>query len=273
MDWWLSWTVRDYISLSKDQRRLVDHSIDNFHHWHRSTQLVVYADYLNTVKHQLRHDVLTPEDIALEGQKANQLWQTSIEQLLPSIRALFLSLSESQWQEFKQAFVERQEKATKPFIASHPEKYAKLRRDRLIKTLKPLIGKLSEHQDQLLVQWSHSLEPMAQATLQERRNWLVHADTLYRQRTLLTEEDLTRQLRALIMNESANWDAAYRQRFQSNQQKNLALISQLIESLNEKQKQKLSRELERYEKDLLYLSQKGDSSNSAQLSTTPPNLL
>jgi hypothetical protein len=257
MDWWLGWKVRDYISLDQTQQQRLESTLTQFQRWHQHTQLPLYAaDLLALHKRLQQPQVLTPAELQTYSQQSEAHWLTSLDYVLPEVRAMFMTISPVQWQEFTQAVLERSEEELEPFLESTPEKASKLRQQRLEKSAKTWIGPLSEEQQHLIVDWSEAMTDLAVIRRLEQQRWIEQANQLYQQRHTLSEAAVQAQLRRLMAEESSFWLPEHQRLREDNRQRSRQLVCELHASLSDKQKRHLLRRLHDIHRDLVFLFQK-----------------
>ncbi|MBU3070957.1 hypothetical protein KOI40_14125 [Aestuariicella sp. G3-2] len=256
MDWWLGWRIDDFVTLDKQQDRQLNSTLDQFHLWHQHTQLPLYAQELQAFKSQLQQPVITPEQLRAFGEEAHAHWLASLDYALPEIHSLFMSLSESQWQEFTQAMIEHTKEETEPYIERSPEERFELRQERLEEAMDDWIGRQTDTQKDLIEAWSRDLNYLSEISRKEQQRWIEAANRLFQQRRSLSEQEVKAQLRQLIAEETALWTPEHQLLLEENRQRSLQLFSDLHASLTEKQKRRLFKRVTNIEDDLDYLYQK-----------------
>lgn len=252
MDWWLSWAVRDYVDLDRDQRRHMEAQLDEFHLWHQREQLPLYSAFLE----QLSVQVQTPIDTQLLTNTSRQIqthWLTSLDQLLPDIDQLFVSLSDQQWQQFLQKLQDKQQEYADPFINSSDEKRLKLRQQRFAKGAKRWVGNLSAEQKVRVEQWSQALIPMAEMNLQHQQLWSQRATSVFQQRHQMDAKSRQQALRKLIANHLDDWAPQAQKNIRHNRQLTYQLLIDLHQSLTPKQQRRLQQQLLNYRQDFDHL--------------------
>lgn len=253
MDWWLSWTIRDYVSLDKTQRQQLETQLDEFHHWHQQTQLPQYADFVS----QLSLDVqkpITAQQLAATTSEIHQHWLNSLDYLIVDIDRLFISLSDDQWQEFLASLADTQAQYTDPFLSKEPQAREKLRQKRFTKGAKRWVGSLTETQKELIKEWSLKLESIAELSLQRQTDWSKDATQLFLQRHELESDERRTALRQLIINDSRDWSTDAQQKITHNQELSYQLLIDLHKTLTPKQHKKIQHKLKNYHADFYYLA-------------------
>ena len=96
LDWGIKWYIGKYISLTHEQKNFTEKALDEFHEWHRRTQLVPYAEYIEALREKLNSGAVTSEQLHTEVDQIQLMIDKSIDQLLPLFINLAASLSEEQ---------------------------------------------------------------------------------------------------------------------------------------------------------------------------------
>ncbi|MGH1370552.1 MAG: DUF6279 family lipoprotein [Cellvibrionaceae bacterium] len=255
MDWWLSWTVRDYVSLDRTQRQQLESRLDQFHHWHQQTQLPQYARFVEQLSEDIEQPVSTDQLHQITSE-LQQHWLNSLDYLIDDIDQLFVSLDQHQWQNFLGKLEETQSEYSQPFLSKNIAERQKLRQKRFIKGAKRWIGKLTPSQKELVIQWSHELKPMAELSMQRQADWSVSATELFQQRHKMKTPERQRRLRKLIINDSESWPLEAQQSLAHNQQVSYQLLIDLHQMLNMKQQKRIQDKLKNYHADFHYLASK-----------------
>jgi len=255
MDWWLSWTVRDYVSLNRPQRQHLEVQLDRFHRWHQQTQLEQYLTFVDQLAEQIEQPMSEQQlvDIGLDVQ---QLWLTSLDNLLPSIDQLFISLSDKQWQSFLTNLDQKQEEYAEPFLSIDQQERFALRQKKFTKSSKRWVGKLTKPQKRMVKDWSEDLHPIAELNLERQTMWNQEATLLFNQRHQLDSLVRQKKLRALIVNGLDRWPEAAQQKIVQNQRKTYQLLLNIHQSLTPKQLKMLKSQLRNYRSDFHFLVQK-----------------
>ncbi len=256
MDWWLSWTIRDYVDLNKPQRQLLETQLDEFHRWHQQTQLKQYASFVEQLSTEFDQP-LTEDRLHSLNQDIQQHWLESLDYLMPGIDELFVSLDSAQWQQLLGNITESQEEYARPFLKNEKQRI-KQREKRFTKGTKRWIGKPNSQQQQMIHQWAQQLHPTAQLSLARQAQWNLDATELFDQRHDLDSDTRRRHLRQLLIGNNDNLTTEDQQALSDNRQQTYQLLMDLQRSLTEKQQQRMRQQLIDYHADFRFLSSKFD---------------
>lgn len=256
MDWWLSWKVRDYISLSHDQQQHLQLTLDQFQRWHQHTQLPAYARELAVLQKRLQQPGLTPAQLQNYREESEKHWLASLDYVLPDVAAMFMTVNDDQWQQFTRAVIAKTAEDTQPYLDITAPERIERRQRQLEKGAKSWLGRLSPAQRQLIHQWSADMHDLADIRRLEQQRWVEQADQLYGERQQVTTAELQTRLRRLMAEESSFWLPEHRRLLEDNRRRTLQLLSELHASLSDKQSQRLQQRLSDLQQDLLYLYRK-----------------
>ncbi len=262
MDWWLSWTVRDYVDLNKSQRQNLEAQLDDFHRWHQQTQLSEYANFIEQLSAELDQP-LTEDRLQSLNQKIQQHWLESLDYLMPGIDELFVSLDVEQWQQLVDKVTESQEDYARPFMKNEKQRIEQ-REKRFIKGSKRWIGKPNSEQRNMIHQWALQLHPTAPLSLSRQAQWNLDATELFNQRHELDRDTRQHRLRQLLIGGDDKLTPQDRQALNDNRQQTYQLLMDLQHSLTEKQQRRLRQQLTNYHADFRSLSSKFDDIALAQ---------
>ncbi len=257
MDWWLSWTIRDYVSLDRTQRQRLETQLGHFHLWHQQTQLPQYAEFVEQLSSEIQRPIST-EQLREIASGLRRHWLQSLDYLIDDMDDLFVSLTQEQWQELLDNLAKTQAQYSQPFLSKDMQARQKLRQQRFIKGAKRWIGQLTPAQKMQVTEWSHKLKPMAELNNKRQSDWSLEATRLFVSRHSLSPEERQARLRRLIINEPNDGAEDTQQSIAHNRQLNYQLLVDLHRSLTPKQQQKLKHKLKNYLADFHYLANKAE---------------
>jgi len=161
---------RFFGGLDGEQRALVDARVDDFHRWHRQTQLPAYAAFLRELDGRARAS--TPLDAAevtrWRLRVVDEAWRPAAEQLAPALAELALTLRPSQIQRVRQQFVERNREQMREFLPTGAKARDEARAERLQRRVGWVLGDLDGEQKRELRQAAVALPSAEDAWWAER---------------------------------------------------------------------------------------------------------
>ncbi|BFM17254.1 DUF6279 family lipoprotein [Maricurvus nonylphenolicus] len=255
LDWWLDWTIEDYVSLDKQQQASTAKAIDRLHQWHRHEQLPLYADYLDNLSQTLTSDQLSEEQLNQLLDQGFDLWTTLLNALLDDSATLLQSLSDKQVAELFSNIEKYQEtEFAKKYADTDTEALKQRSLQNRHKFYKTWLGSITEEQETIIAHWHEQSQPFGPTALQQRRHWREEFATLLAQRQA---QDFAPQLAELFHYPPERWVDSYREQVKHNQRINQQLILALHPTLSDKQKRHCQKRLQGYIKDFQILARQG----------------
>ena len=253
----MMWELNQYASLKGQQKKDARQAIDDFHKWHRQTQLDDYADYLENLKSQMLAGPVSAKFLHKESDKLQNMLDVSADKILPSVTDVAATLSEDQIQQVLEKLKDDREEYRKDYIDADDEKIQKRRIRDLTRYIGGFFGRFTEEQKQRLIDWEDSLEPHEEFMIKQQIKWqaeFIEAMTFQDQPT-----ELQARLRNLILYRTDNWDTELQRRLDVNQTLTFVMLADLFNSQTAKQKQKMERKFDQYIDDLRALAKRAES--------------
>ena len=244
LDWLIGWYVDDYVDLDYAQKTRFKQDIQPLLQWHRQEELGNYIALLQRIHFDINGTV-TVEQIM------NWIEQVRLAEKRLQQRFLYLAfdfsdtLSDEQMAEFEANLWRRQSELEKEYLPRSDSVYAEESYERLNKYVSKFTGRLNTAQRARLQSAAQELQRLDNVWLMDRKLWL--------------------QKIAPLLTRPANWQqtiqTAFEQReqfrtaaFQSTVLHNVQVVSQAIadvlNSLNNKQRQHVDRELNHWIREL-----------------------
>lgn len=126
LDWAIGWELDDYVSLDKDQQKVVDGLIDKFVLWHQSEELGHYVAQLTEVEQQIQTNTLTPALWAEHVTPAKRHWFRLFEFALPEMLPIFSSLTDEQVKQILTQSRKDEQELIKEFAGKTPSSYSRM---------------------------------------------------------------------------------------------------------------------------------------------------
>lgn len=244
LDWVLGWHIGKYVSLNAEQDKFTKTAIDDFHSWHRRTQLPLYADYIKGLKLRLTSGEVTGDQIHAETDQLQIFLDRSIEELIPTLVQLASSLSDTQTKELQKNLKKEREDYKKKYVEVDDDEKYELRKKELKKHLNRVLGPLNKTQKVGLDNWAKSLVPYEQLTFEQQQTWAMQAASAMKIRENKTE--LENQVRALMFYHAENWGDEAESTIDKNQDLTYEFIASVFNNMDDKQKNHLEKTLDGY---------------------------
>ena len=250
----IGWQLSQYVSFTQEQKREVQAMLKEFHSWHRRTQLTLYADYLEQLKNTLLNDKITGEYLHQESDNLQDMLDISVEQLLPGLTSIAVSLDDEQIAEIVTNLEKDRKEYQEDYIDDSDEKVQKRRIKDLTRYIGPFFGKFSDEQKQMLVDWEENLVPHERLMIKQQLHW--EQDFLSAMDYQDQPEILSQKLLVLMLYRSDNWDQELQDIMDKNQIHTFAMLAKLFNSQSPKQKAKMKRKFDQYITDFRELAEK-----------------
>ncbi|WP_188150443.1 DUF6279 family lipoprotein [Teredinibacter waterburyi] len=252
LDWGMSWYVERYVTLSNEQQRYVKAELDNFHTWHRETQLAQYALYIEGLQVRLDARNFTPQMVHDETDRIQVFLDIALARLVPFAVELIASFSDEQVAEVMENLAKKREEYKHDFIDVSAKKLFKARRAEINSYLKMGIPRFNATQTARLKSWSETLVPFEKLTLKQQQLW---ADELHQ--AMLARKDkakLRATLERLMFVHTDHWDKELESITDENQDMTYTMLSDLLNSQTDAQRKQTHKKLEQYIKDFRSLA-------------------
>jgi len=164
----VAWRADDYFDLTSEQKEALRVHLDNFHAWHRSTQLADYAELLESAQKRLNAGVSTT-DAAWTIDAIKARYRALVLRGHADAARVLASLSDQQLATARQQFDKDNRKYAKEYgVGQPPEEQRRLRAKRNIERIEHWTGPLSATQDAKLREMSRSLPLVTELRQQDR---------------------------------------------------------------------------------------------------------
>jgi hypothetical protein len=247
LDWVIEKQVGEYVTLEKNQQRLLESHIEALLDWHCRTQVHGYAQWLRQLSEDFQHTVTT-QQLRGHSQALEAAWFRIMARSIPALADLAGSLSDQQVSELI-AGLERDNKAYRKDYVDPPQ--AKLREDSakwMAKSLKRWLGPLTEGQKQAVGRWSRQLVLMGETGWQNRQRWQQELAGLLALRH--NRETLVAGLERLLLHWRDYQDTEYSRRYDVNSELTAGLLVQINLTMTSRQKARMDKKSLRYASDL-----------------------
>lgn len=143
--WWLN----AYVGFEPDQQSWTRKHIDTLFGWHRATQLKNYVLLLTLGQKQLQENV-TKEMLLADYEQAKKQALVSLDQSVPALADLALSLRPQQLVQLQKKFVSNNEDYRKDYLRGDTVKRQAFRYKKILKQAESWFGPFSREQEQLI---------------------------------------------------------------------------------------------------------------------------
>ncbi|MCH8501851.1 MAG: DUF6279 family lipoprotein [Aliidiomarina sp.] len=239
----ITWQLNQQVSLTREQRSAVRADLDQFLQWHAENEMPRYLNLLEAIDEALGNGQIDEPQLRVWAEQAESYWLDARQALIPYADRFFQLLSESQKSALISHWRERFEERLVDLDDPDSD-----RSEVMIARLESSLGRVSSTQKQLARQWQSDSVDNSELWIQYQLHWLDGLTNLLilpagsngyhelLQRLFLQPDDWrSEQLNAAI---SQNEDAGY------------AFVLALMNTLDQRQRRQLTRELRRWQRDL-----------------------
>ncbi len=266
LDRLIFWYADDYLPLTAAQEAVLKPRVANLIEWHCSTQLPAYADWLRGVGAELSVGS-SPERLDARLEQAGQFMREIARAAVPDAGVLLAGVSEEQVTALREAMEQRNREYFKKWVEKPPRELENARSKHLRKRVKAWIGSLNPAQEQAIDAWARGIEKTGEDALESRRRWQAAlGETLSRRKT---NPAFTAELMAIFVHPENFWTAAYARKLEANRELTLNTLLVIAESMDEKQRGRLSREVNAMAGDLEKLACVNQPASAVQLGAVP----
>lgn len=258
LDWAIEWKVQRLVKLHGEQKVLTKKAIQDFHHWHRTTQLPQYADYLRALQARLNDQPVSAKDIHAETDKIQLLVDQSVEKVLPDAAQVLTTLSDEQVKELLASVAEERDEYKDEYVDPSTRKRQKTYYKKFLKHAQDWLGPLSSEQKGKVESWSKSLEPFEELNLQQQKIWEEKLAAILAKRQ--DPDVLLEGLKGLMFHRTDDWQPELEKILDRNQAMTYGLIAELLNGMDKKQREHLNKKIDDYIKLFAELASEGKRS-------------
>lgn len=169
LDHVVPWYVDSYIDLTPEQRRYLKRRLQEHLYWHRTTQLDAYVATLEEAARDVQHGLDAERlEAIVDEVKAHR--DVLVDEILPTAVVVFADSSDEQLLQF----AVRLEEKNQEMLEDADDDPAKLRATwskEIRRTLKDMVGRLTDEQKQLIEARSEEVVFAPEADVRYRRHW------------------------------------------------------------------------------------------------------
>ncbi|MBB2494801.1 DUF6279 family lipoprotein [Aquipseudomonas ullengensis] len=247
LDWLISWSLDDYLDLSRQQKQWLKPRLHNHLRWHCSTQLPLYSDWLQRSEQLIGARPLDPAQLDAQFDQLRQAIDTIAVQTTPTVTELLRGLSPAQVAHLRKRLAQEDRELRQEYLEPSPAQQVSERQERMVERFEPWLGSLSTAQKNLIARWAQKPEQQSRLWFDNRARWQDAFLATLEQRS---SEDFNQQLRHLLQQRTDFWTPAHREQFARSQTALAQLFAELINSADSRQQQHLLQRLHELRQDL-----------------------
>ena len=249
----IRWKINDYVSLNAEQGVAVKKDINQFHRWHQTTQLSIYASFMERKAAQLQAaDTLSPSEVDKIYDEAFDIMSVSLDKFIPVITSMLLSLNPDQIPGVIKNLERESAKDLKEDFAITPAQRLAKRHNKMIKRAAQWVGRLNNTQIAMITEWAKTMPVDKEVRVSRQTSFLNMMSEQLKNRS--NPEQFKRNILTQVKTPERFSSPAYKQSYAKRKQLTQKLISDLYNSLTPTQKSTLIASVKKYQADFLYLA-------------------
>ena len=262
----LVWQAGEYVDLDRAQRAWLRARMRLFLHWHRTNQLPAWAAALRTFDLAVR-DGVRGEDLDALVADGERYDDEIVMEILPTLTELLAALSDEQIAGLPAAFAERNAELNEDYEGLAPAAQREIWKEEMRDAVEDWIGRLDARQELLLDAASTEVVPDNAHWIGYRERWQARLMAALRRRE--ERDRLAETLRALMTER----ERFYTEQYAATRTRNDAVYRRftidLLASLDEGQRTRLSRRLTDLAEDFEVLARRADAEPPADPGPAP----
>ncbi|MBN8432366.1 hypothetical protein JF535_16100 [Microbulbifer salipaludis] len=245
LDWWMDRNLNKYLDLEGAEEDLLSQRVDEFHRWHRQTQLPRYANYLESLAADVDAPDASAKKLAEIEQQVDTFWHASATMLSDLILPIVIQLDDQQIDRLAENVREEREKSLEKW-----EKSKRKREKEMRKQAERWLGDLTPEQDAMIDHQvaSTTFDPKRRDA--QRQLWSNTFITTLRNKPAGYEK----KLRDLLVNPQSLWSPDYQQMQDQLRQQARTLTADILASITPEQRAHLKSSLLKFAADFRILA-------------------
>ncbi|WP_299598776.1 DUF6279 family lipoprotein [uncultured Microbulbifer sp.] len=245
LDWWMDRNINKYLDLDGAQEDLLQLRVDEFHRWHRQTQLPRYADYLELLAADVDSPDANPEKLKQIEEQVDTFWHSSVVMLSDLLLPIVIKLDERQIDQLEENIREEREESLKKW-----EKSKRKREKEFRKQAERWLGDLTPEQDAMIDHQVDTTTFDPKHRDAQRQLWAKEFINTLRNKP----DGYQKTLREMLINPQSLWSDSYRQMQDQLRAQARALASDILTSATPEQRTHLKASLLEYAADFRILA-------------------
>jgi len=243
LDWIGANYLEDFVELDDAQQAKLDKALEDTLLWHRTEQLPLYSNWLQSVKQDV-DEGLTFAGVEQLANQAMVFWAALMEHFAVDMAALLPSLTPEQQEELFANFADKNDAFREQYVDVSLEEKREQFADRLEDTFEDWLDSITKPQLLAIKAAAHQMEHTSSGMLDTRLRW---QDTL---KSIIRSPDSqavkNKAIRALFVDSNRLRSEAYQQQMDHNQRIVMELIVAIAATLTQEQKKFFFSRIDKY---------------------------
>jgi hypothetical protein len=251
LDWGLVWYLNGFFSLTGEQKAALRESVERNLEWHRKTQLPKYAEFARALDQDIAGEI-TVETLDQRNTEIVAFWDDFVLHTVDDVAAFFLLLEQEQIDEFLEKLEDENHELWDEYAGETPEERIERRERSAIKAIRRVMGGLDDDQEELIRSHMGRMVDVSDEWMTGRRVWQTTFVELVKSRP--PEPYFSDRLVDLMLDPNQFDSPEYRDKVEQNRQLTLEMMTDLINRMNDEQRDRFTKRLQLYAKDFDLLS-------------------
>lgn len=241
LDWLVHWYLDDYVELEREQKVVFDENFDQWQSWHREQELIQYRNHLGELREQLSHGNLSQQQWLGHFERGRGHWMRLRDRISPELASFALLLSDEQIQSVFAEIADKRAEAIEEYQDVAEEDRLDERIEGMQEDVERWIGDLSDLQKSIIQDYAPRFRPTFATRLAYQQRMQTVARELLAQRG--NQPDFQARFVRLLMSPEEYQDQQFKDDAEHNRQLSAHMSAVLNQTLTDKQKQHIDKEL------------------------------
>ena len=246
------WELDDYIDFTREQRQQTKAAVKDLVEWHRYQELPTYISKLDQLAALIVSGNVTPAQVSVLSKLLVEDWQRVVRQIVPGAADLLTKLDSEQVEHLEKQMTEQEQEDREDWQKQGEEEHRNNAYKYLYKQIKRITGRPGKPQKAIIRQWGETITLSGELRFEQAEIWRKAFLVLIRNHQ--HQQNFETQLETLMVQPDELWSEEYRAIIESNQKITEATIAEIINSLDDKQREKAARRIRDLQEEILAVS-------------------
>lgn len=243
LDWITASYLDDFVELDNAQQAKLDKAIEDTLFWHRTEQLPLYSNWLQTVKQDV-NEGLTLAEVEQHNDHVMVFWAALMEHFAVDMAMLLPSLSHEQQEELFANFADKNDEFQEEYVDVSLEEKREQFAERLEDTFDHWLDSITKQQLLVIKAAANQMEHTSKGMLATRQRWQNTFTGIIKNHK--GQAETNEAMRTLFVESNRLRSKAYQQQMDHNQRIVLELIVAIAATLTEEQKKYFFSRVDKY---------------------------
>lgn len=253
VDWFIVWKIQGFVSLTREQESALKNDIQAHLDFVRVNELPWLASLLEQTAREIETGYVTPDMIDARYFELMAVYDEFMLGIVPPAQRFLRSLSPGQVEELSASLTELNDEMYEEYSGRTAEQREENRNRAAIRGIEDFTGRLDDEQREIIRAGLARMADASEQWIANQREWQRRFRELIETRP--PPDQYKAQLTELFVYPRHFHSAEYRARVDSNRLVFNEMFAELVNSLDERQREKMVRKIEKYVKTLRGLAE------------------